>query len=86
MRDLWVDHGNGVLIINTSKLFVRLYSKARKNYHTVSSNWCLSVGVKGEYGFAVQFYHHFGGTFDQALERSETILKELFGAIQEIML
>ena len=60
MRDKWVDSGDGILTINTPRLYIRLYSRARKNYRTIYSNWQLSVGVKGEYGYAVRFYYDFG--------------------------
>lgn len=85
MRDKWVDNGNGILTINTPRLYIRLYSRARKNYRAIYSNWQLSVGVKGEYGYAVRFYYDFGGTLNDALERSEVIMRELFESIQEII-
>ena len=85
MRDKWVDSGDGTLTINTPRLYIRLYSRARKNYRTIYSNWQLSVCVKGEYGYAVKFYHDFGGTFNDALERTEVIIRELFESIQEVI-
>ena len=86
MRERWVDSGDGILTINTPRLYIRLCSRARKNYRIIYSNWQLSVGVKGEYGYAVRFYYDFGGTLNDALERSEVIMRELFDAIQEVML
>ena len=39
MRERWVDHNNGMLSIQTDTMNIRIDSRARKNYRTVSSNW-----------------------------------------------
>lgn len=85
MRELWVDDGHGTLLIQTDSLYVRLHSYARKNYHTVHSNWSLTFGVKGKYGYACRSYHQFGGTFNEALERAETIFQEMHAVLSEVL-
>jgi hypothetical protein len=85
MRDLWVDSGDGVLLIQTDTLYVRLISKASKNYHTAHSNWTLVFMRKGKYGYAARFFYQFGGTIDEALERAEVILRETYESIDEIL-
>ena len=85
MRELWIDHGNGVLTIDTNTIRVRLRSQARKNYRNTHSNWRFFFACKGQYGYACMFSYDFGGTLDEALERVETIVKELFESIQEII-
>lgn len=85
MRERWVDDGSGTLTIRTDKLYVRLHSNARKNYHTAHSNWSLTFGVNGKYGYACRSYHQFGGTFDEALERVETIFQEIYAVLSEMI-
>ena len=85
MRERWVDDGDGVLLIQTDTLYVRLISKARKNYRTISSNWTLAFMRKGRYGYAVRFFYTFEGTIDEALNRAELLLRETYGSIAEII-
>lgn len=85
MRERWVDDGNGLLSINTDTMYLRLWSKAYKNYHHVHSNWTFTCAIKGQYGYVCRFHYDFGGTFDEALDRAETIVREMFQSIQEII-
>ena len=85
MRERWVDHGNGILTIETNTIHVRLRSQARKNYRNTQSNWRLFFSCKGQYGYACVFSYDFGGAFDEALERVETIVKEMFESIRELI-
>lgn len=85
MRELLTDNGSGTLYVQTDKLHIRLYSKARKNYHTTHSNWTLYCAFRGQYGYACTFHYEFGGTFDEALDRVETILLEIKETLLEIM-
>ena len=85
MRDLWVDRGDGSLVIQTETLYIEIYGKARKNYHHVHSNWSMCFRVKGKYGWAARFWDTFGGTINEAMTRAETIVTEMFESIKEIM-
>ena len=85
MRERWVDHGGGCFRLNTDTVHLCLYSRASKNYRTIHSNWTLTCFIKGQYGRACTFQHEFGGTFDEAFERVETIVREIFESIQEII-
>jgi hypothetical protein len=85
MRDLWVDRGDGSLIIQTETLHISIYSKARKNYHHVRSNWSMCFSVKGKYGYAASFWNTFGGTIEEAMTRAETVATEIFESLKEIM-
>lgn len=85
MRERWVDHGNGFLTIETNTVRVRLRSKASKNYRNAYSHWSLWFACKGQYGYACAFSCDFGGTFNEALERVETIVREMFESIQELI-
>ena len=46
MRERWIDHGNGILTIETNTIHVRLRSQARKNYRNTQSNWRLFFPVR----------------------------------------
>ena len=85
MRERWVDDGNGTLRIQTETLTCCLYSKARKNYHHIYSNWSLNFYVKGEYGYMARIFYTFGGTIEEAMNRAETMMLEMFRSIQEII-
>lgn len=85
MRERWVDDGRGLLSINTDTMHISIQSRARKNYRTISSNWYLCFWVKGQYGYMARIYFNFAGTMEEALDRAETMLKEIFESIQEIM-
>ena len=85
MRERWVDDGNGTLIIQTETLRCCLYSKARKNYRHVESNWSLNFYVKGRYGYMARIYYTFAGTMEEAMDRAETMMLEMFQSIQEIL-
>lgn len=85
MRERWVDDGRGTLKIQTETLTCCLYSKARKNYHHIQSNWSLNFYVKGQYGYMARIYYTFAGTMEEALNRAETMMREMFESIQEIM-
>ena len=85
MRERWIDDGRGLLSINTDTMHIHIQSRAKKNYHTISSNWSLFFWVKGRYGYAVRIYCNFAGTMEEALDRAETMLKEIFESIQEIL-
>ena len=84
MRERWVDDGQGLLTIHTDTVYLRLWSKAYKNYRHIHSNWTFSCAIKGQYGYVCRFYHEFGGTFDEALDRAETIMNEVFESFKEI--
>ena len=85
MRDRWVDNGNGVLSINTEKLYIHISSRATKNYRHTFSNWHLYFYVKGQYGYMARIYCDFADTMEGALNRAETMMREMFESIQEIM-
>lgn len=85
MRKHWVDHGSGLFRLNTDTVYLTLNSRAPKNYHTIHSNWTLTCTIKGQYGYACRFHYEFGGTIDEAFERAETILREMFKSIQELI-
>ena len=85
MRERWIDDGRGLLSIDTDTMHIQIKSRAQKNYHTISSNWSLFFYVKGRYGYAVRIYDNFAGTMEEALDRAETLLKEIFESIQEIL-
>lgn len=85
MREKWVDHGDGTLIIQTETLRCCLYSKARKNYHHIQSNWSLNFCIKGKYGYMARIYCTFSGTMEEAMNRAETMMLEMFESIQEIL-
>lgn len=85
MRERWVDDGRGLLSINTETMHIHIQSCAKKNYRTVSSSWRLYFWVKGQYGYMARIYCAFAGTMEEALNRAETMLKEMFESIQEIM-
>ena len=85
MRERWIDDGRGSLSIDTDTMHIKIRSRAQKNYHTISSNWSLFFWVKGRYGYAVRIYDNFAGTMEEALDRAETLLKEMFESIQEIL-
>ena len=85
MRERWIDHGRGLLSIETDTMYIHIQSRAQKNYRTISSNWSLFFWVKGQYGYAAQIYNNFAGTMEEALDRAETLLKEIFESIQEIL-
>ena len=85
MRERWVDDGNGTLTIQTETLTCRLYSRSRKNYHHICSNWSLSFYVKGQYGYMARIYCTFAGTMEEAINRAETMMLEMFESIQEII-
>ena len=85
MRERWVDHGDGTLIIQTETLRCCLYRKARKNYHHIQSNWSLNFYIKGKYGYMARIYYTFAGTMEEAINRAETMMLEMFESIREIM-
>lgn len=85
MRERWVDNGRGILTISTDTLHIHIASRATKNYRHVHSNWRLYFYVKGEYGYMARIHCEFGGTMEEALNRAETMMKEMFESIQEIM-
>lgn len=85
MRDLWIDNGNGILTIETNTLRCQLASKARKNYRHTQSNWSLYFVVKGRYGYMARIFDTFGDTMEGAMTRAETMMLEMFEAIQEII-
>ena len=85
MRERWIDDGRGSLSINTDTMRIRIRSRAIKNYHTISSNWSLFFCIKGRYGYMVQIYYQFAGTMEEALDRAETMIREMFESIQEIL-
>ena len=85
MRERWVDHGGGCFRLDTDTVHLWLYSRASKNYRTIHSKWTLVCFIKGQYGRACTFHNEFGGTFDEAFERVETILLEVKEALSEIM-
>ena len=85
MRERWVDCGDGTLIIQTETLRCCLYSKARKNYHHIQSNWSLNFYIKGKYGYMARIYCTFAGTMEEAMNRAETMMLEMFESIQEIL-
>lgn len=85
MRERWVDDGQGLLSINTETMHIHIRSRAHKNYRTISSNWHLYFWVKGQYGYMARIYCDFAGTMEEALNRAETMMREMFESIQEIM-
>ena len=85
MREHWVDDGNGTLMIQTETLTCCLYSRSRKNYHHTCSSWSLNFYVKGEYGYMARIYYTFAGTIEEAINRAETMMLEMFNSIQEII-
>ena len=85
MRERWVDNGGGRLLIATEKLRCCLDSKARKNYRHVESNWSLCFYVRGQYGYMARIYCTFVDTMEGAMDRAETMMQEMYAAIQEIM-
>ncbi len=85
MREHWVDDGRGLLSINTETMHIHIQSRARKNYRTIYSNWHLYFLVKGQYGYMARIYCDFAGTMEEALDRAETMMKEMFESIQEII-
>lgn len=85
MRELWFDHGNGMLSIDTDTLHIHINSKARKNYRHVHSHWNLAFHVKGKYGYMARIWCDFADTMEGAMNRAETMMKEMFESIQEII-
>lgn len=85
MRERWIDDGRGLLSINTETMHIHIISRARKNYRTVISHWQLYFWVKGKYGYMARINCAFSGTMEEALDRAETMLKEMFESIQEII-
>ena len=85
MRERWIDNGRGLLSIETDTMYIHIQSRAQKNYRTISSNWSLFFWVKGQYGYEARIYNNFAGTMEEALDRAETLLKEIFESIQEIL-
>lgn len=85
MRERWIDRGEGLFVIETDTVRLSLWSRAPKNYRTMHSNWTFRCLVKGQYGYACDFYYEFGGTFDEAFKRAETIIREIFVSFQEII-
>lgn len=85
MREHWIDNGRGLLSIDTDTMHISIQSHARKNYHINSSIWHLYFWVKGQYGYMARFCCTFGGTMEEALNRAETIIREMFESIQEIL-
>ena len=85
MRERWIDNGRGLLSIDTDTMHIHIQSRAQKNYRTISSNWSLFFDVKGRYGHIVQIYYNFAGTMEEALDRAETMIREIFESIQEIL-
>ena len=85
MRERWVDHNNGMLSIQTDTMHIHINSRARKNYHTIHSHWSFHFCIKGKYGYACRIFYDFEGTFEEALERAETIVKEMYESIKEII-
>lgn len=85
MRERWIDYGDGTLIIQTETLTCCLYSKARKNYRHIQSSWSLNFYVKGKYGYMARIYCTFAGTMEEAMDRAETMMLEMFQSIQEIL-
>ena len=85
MRERWIDNGRGLLSIKTDTMYIHIKSRAQKNYHTISSNWSLFFYVKGRYGYEARIYENFAGTMEAALDRAETLLKDIFESIQEIL-
>lgn len=85
MRERWIDNGRGLLSINTDTMRINIRSRAIKNYHTISSNWSLVFCIKSRYGYIVPICYEFVGTMEEALDRAETLLKEIFESIQEIL-
>lgn len=85
MRERWVDDGRGLLSINTETMHVHIQSRARKNYRTISSNWRLAFWVKGQYGYMARIYCDFADTMEGAMNRAETMMREMFESIKEIM-
>lgn len=85
MRERWVDNNNGILAIDTDTMYLRLWSRAHKNYRNVHSNWTFTCAIKGQYGYACRFHYEFGGTLNEALERAETIIREASESLREIL-
>ena len=85
MRERWIDNGRGLLSIKTDTMYIHIQSRAQKNYHTISSNWSLFFYVKGRYGYEARIYENFAGTMEAALDRAETLLKDIFKSIHEIL-
>jgi hypothetical protein len=85
MRECWVDDGRGLLSINTETMHVHIQSRARKNYRITSSNWHLCFWVKGQYGYTARIYCDFADTMEGAMNRAETMMREMFESIKEIM-
>ena len=85
MRERWIDDGRGSLSIDIDTMHIKIKSRAIKNYHTISSNWSLFFWVKGRYGYMARIYDNFAGTMEEALDRAETMMREMFESIQEIL-
>lgn len=85
MRDLWIDNGQGILSIDTDTLYIRLISKAKKNYRIIHSNWKFIFYHKCRYGYVCHWYYGFGGTIDEALDRAEIIIREAFEGIKKVI-
>jgi hypothetical protein len=85
MRERWTDRGDGSLVIQTETLTCYLFSKARKNYHHIQSNWSLNFYIKGKYGYMARIYCTFVDTMEGAMNRAETMMHEMFESIQEII-
>lgn len=85
MRERWIDDGNGLLSINTDTMHIHIQSRAKKNYRIISSNWSLNFDVKGKYGYMARIYYTFAGTMEEALDRAEIMMREIFESIQEIL-
>ena len=85
MKERWIEDGRGSLSIDTDTMHIQIRSRAIKNYHTIFSNWSLFFCIKGRYGYMVQICYKFAGTMEEALDRAETMMREMFKSIQEIL-
>ena len=85
MRERWIDHGNGMIEIETDTLTCRLRSRATKNYRHIESNWDLYFYIKGQFGYMCRTYCGFADTMEGAMNRAETMMREMFESIREIM-
>ena len=83
MRERWIDYGNGILYIETEKLYVQISSKAPKNYRITESNWTLSFYLKTNYAFRI--YTDFRCTFEEAIAKAESMVYGLYEATKEII-
>ena len=83
MRNLWIDNGNGTLVIDTGKLHAVLRSQAVKNYRANSSVWKFYFYLKGK--TQCHIYCSFGGTIEEAFEQAESMIYELYDAVKEIV-